>query len=1094
MKTYKRDQTRTRGYALSSLTIRIVLMGAIPLVGLGLFQSGEDQTFQVPEGVVVEKIAGPSLVKYPLFADFDDQGRLYVAAGTGQNISGPEIYPLKLGKIYRLEDTDQDGQFDKSVVFADGLVFPQGVLWHEGAVYVASHPAIWRLEDTSGDGVADKKEVLIGKFGFTGNGCDIHGPFLGPDGWMYWTEGRHGYKIHTKEGEYLEGMASRLWRSRFDGSQIERLAGGGFDNPVEITWTADGDLFGTMDQWEGDAIIHYVLGGVYPQARHPSVGEFAYTGRLLGFATQFSPAFPAALCGFATVQTDHFGPEFKNTLLTTHFNVKRLQQHVLTQEGATFKAENKNFLISTDLDFHPTDVLEDADGSLIVLDMGAWFTYGCPTAGVNPKEEATGWIYRVRRKDAPKVEDPWGASLPMAEMEPRELVNLLGDSRPKVRDRSVAQLVRIGTSAVSDLVATLEKDGQRSPGEALPAEVRRNALWALSRIGTPEAKAAIREALKDKDFGVRYAAVHSVGVERDQDALSTLQQIVVDGEDARLRLKAAEGLALLGRAEAVPSILESLRRGVNDHFLEHALIYALIQIADREATQVALADPNPKVRRAALLALDQMRKGPPPGPAQVASLGQQAATPPPVNYETEIFLDGERVPINSYTHIGDRPLSWREVLSILDTEDPDLLAAGAELINRREGELDIILETVSGWLKSGSLDDSQKRIIAGVMQTFGNNEKVQMLVAESLAASGASPSKLTVLRAIARTPEDQLPQAWLDGLSMALKSGDAQLQKEAVYVIRSHRVSVLDEQLRELAQNSSLPEELRVNAVSVFASRSPELATEHFRLLTDQLQPTVQPLLRIVAAEALGASKLSSEQLSIVADLIGSGSALEVPLLVPAFAGHQDEKVGMALVNALLRSEGADALSTTNLEYALQGFPASVQSAAAPLYQKRAATHQREKGHLVQLFTEMEVTKGDVEAGEKIFYSAEAGCYTCHAIGGKGGTVGPDLANVGRRRGTRRTLEKLIFPDSEVLPGYRSYQVTTRQGQVVTGLIAREDGDRVYIRTKDLGEVRIFKNDVVAVKGSNGSVMPTGFDKILSPREINDLLEFLVAQ
>ena len=50
------------------------------------------------------------------------------------------------------------------------------------------------LEDTDGDGRADKKEELVGKFGFNGNGCDIHGPFLGPDGWLYWTDGRHGYQ------------------------------------------------------------------------------------------------------------------------------------------------------------------------------------------------------------------------------------------------------------------------------------------------------------------------------------------------------------------------------------------------------------------------------------------------------------------------------------------------------------------------------------------------------------------------------------------------------------------------------------------------------------------------------------------------------------------------------------------------------------------------------------------------------------------------------------------------------------------------------------------------------------------------------------
>src|SRR3990172_2313093 len=152
------------------------------------------ESFRVPPGLVVEKVAGPPLIQYPLFGCLDDQGRLYVAEGTGTNLPGTELVKLQQGRVTLLEDTDGDGAFDASKTFADKLVFPQGVLWHDGAVYVASHPSIWRLEDTDGDGQADRRDELVGKFGFNGNGCDIHGPFLGPDGWIYWTDGRHGYK------------------------------------------------------------------------------------------------------------------------------------------------------------------------------------------------------------------------------------------------------------------------------------------------------------------------------------------------------------------------------------------------------------------------------------------------------------------------------------------------------------------------------------------------------------------------------------------------------------------------------------------------------------------------------------------------------------------------------------------------------------------------------------------------------------------------------------------------------------------------------------------------------------------------------------
>ena len=193
--------------------------------------------FRLPPGFTLERVAGPPLVRYPLFAEFDERGHLFVAEGTGANLAGPELREKKLGRITRLEDSDGDGIFDKSTVFADGLVFPQGVLWHRGALYVASHPSIWRLDDPDGKGVATRRTELVSGFEFNGNGCDIHGPFSGPDGRLYWTDGRHGYKIRTRDGEVVEGLAARIWRSRFDGTEVERLCGGGFDNPVELDFT-----------------------------------------------------------------------------------------------------------------------------------------------------------------------------------------------------------------------------------------------------------------------------------------------------------------------------------------------------------------------------------------------------------------------------------------------------------------------------------------------------------------------------------------------------------------------------------------------------------------------------------------------------------------------------------------------------------------------------------------------------------------------------------------------------------------------------------------------------------------------------------------
>src|SRR6266436_444801 len=122
--------------------------------------------------------------------------------------------------------------------------------------------------------------------------------------------------------------------------------------------------------------------------------------------TSFGSALPAALCGVVSIRSGHFGQEYQGTLLTTQFNVHRLQQHRLTPSGATFASINKDFIVSSNYDLRLSDVLEDADGSLLVVDMGAWFNYGCPTAKI-AKPEVHGSIYRIRRTEAPRVADPW---------------------------------------------------------------------------------------------------------------------------------------------------------------------------------------------------------------------------------------------------------------------------------------------------------------------------------------------------------------------------------------------------------------------------------------------------------------------------------------------------------------------------------------------------------------------------------------------------------------------------------------------------------------------------------------------------------------
>ena len=135
-------------------------------------------------------------------------------------------------------------------------------------------------------------------------------------------------------------------------------------------------------------------------------------------------------------------------------------------------------------------MIEDADGSLLVIDTGAWYKLCCPTSQL-AKPRVLGAIYRVRRKGGAAPADPRGRSLAWATMTPADLAGLLDDSRPAVQSRALHQLGKVGEAAVPALADVLRRS--RS------VEARRNAVWALTRIDGAPAREAVRVALDDRD-------------------------------------------------------------------------------------------------------------------------------------------------------------------------------------------------------------------------------------------------------------------------------------------------------------------------------------------------------------------------------------------------------------------------------------------------------------------------------------------------------------------------------------------------------------------------------------------------------------------
>ena len=513
-------------------------------------------TFTIPDGYELKRVAGPPLVQRPMHMYFDDSGVLYVTDSSGDTRKAPVQLKEPEHRVLRLVDRDGDGTFDESTVFADELPFPEGILVHDGAVYVGAPPYIWKLRDSDGDHVADERTVWFDGGSIENCGNDMHGPYMGPDGFFYWCKGAFAPQEHElTNGRTLTSHAAHIYRARPDGSQLERVITGGMNNPVGLAFSETGERFlsGTFfdlsKPGRRDGILQAVYGGMYGRRHERVLDPHPNTGRLLPIMSQLGPAAPSGM-----LMPRHPGSEWKGDLICTEFNTRRLSRHRLSTSGSSYSAVTSTFLESDQTDFHPTDVIEDADGSLLVADTGSWYMICCPTSKI-AKPHVLGAIYRVQKKDSKKHEDLRGLKLDWSQPQ----VAWLSDSRPAVVKRAIDALAKANNI-----------DALRS------SSARLSAVWALHRISGGRARAAVREFLSAEDPDVRAAAIHSVALWRDREALALLIEVLSQDDPTRRRL-AAMALGRLGDGEAVNPLLQAHSTEM-DPFLSHAIAYALYEI------------------------------------------------------------------------------------------------------------------------------------------------------------------------------------------------------------------------------------------------------------------------------------------------------------------------------------------------------------------------------------------------------------------------------------------------------------------------------------------------------------------------------------
>ena len=155
--------------------------------------------FRLPAGLKIQLVAAEPQIESPVAMAFDEDGRIWVVE-MGDYPNGPARGQKPQGRIRILEDRDGDGFYETSRVFADGLLFANGLMpWKDGVI-VTMAPKITFLRDTDGDGKADREEVLYEGFAALNPQLRVSHPILGMDNWVYVANGLRGGQV-KKSGQ-----------------------------------------------------------------------------------------------------------------------------------------------------------------------------------------------------------------------------------------------------------------------------------------------------------------------------------------------------------------------------------------------------------------------------------------------------------------------------------------------------------------------------------------------------------------------------------------------------------------------------------------------------------------------------------------------------------------------------------------------------------------------------------------------------------------------------------------------------------------------------------------------------------------------------
>ena len=1021
--------------------------------------------FSIPESCSIEKVSDDTLCTWPIVAAFAPDGSLVVAESVW-NLQTKQTVQEQLisrpHRLVRLRDSNNDGKFDSRQVIADKLSFPEGILCIGNDILLTAPPQIWKLSDLDGDGVCENRQIWFDGTTLTGCANDLHGPWLGPDGWIYWTKSAFAEQTH----EILPGKvhvektwtskASHLYRRHPQGGPIDPVMTGGMDNLVDVAWLPNGDRFFCATFLHHprngfrDGIGAATYGSIFGKP-HAVLDGHPRTGKLMDPTAELGPAAPAGLMFLGDLSPSLTLPPIDTSkssssgiktdesgfLLCAQFNLHQISLHRLTQRSdqAHYRAESFPLVSSNRIDFHPVDLLLDTDGSILIVDTGGWYDLCCPSSGTDQRV-ASGGIYRLRGLTSSE-------SLSKNE-------NLLSEQK-RLEDLTKRSIEYV------------QSDESQRP--ALEEQYHRLVL----------------DSMRDQAPSVVTLACHLASLHRLEACRDRASELLVS-PNASLRRSGAEILGRIGIRGELQEILNQIRLAKNDRTLSHSLIYALIEGASDEDLFESLQAAAP---------------ADPAGPSATALVRV-------LEHRKRLSLEHANL-----------------VLQIALAQDQDTSEFGLQVLEAHPQWIDAILLAIDKSSSSPSdatpndtppSDTPPSDAVLALVARWSDNPQVAQWACEHLLKAPSSAA--AILSKLGNRP---VPQSWIQPLAKQLKEsspdklslwqsalqgrtwkGDFSAIQQALADLLPRFQSNPNSDARQLPwlnwvalmpPGSELPEDLELQVLQV-ALADPTAPADPTTAADPTIGDSELRERRNVAWKILSNLRLRSDRSrDRILDRLTHAGPLELPVAIESFLQESTVAQDAAMLEALQGLATVKTLSPEAILRKLKNRSPEIQTTWKEALETWTRPDPEIRSKVDQWMSQLK--PGDPKQGYHVFRSTKATCSACHQVGYVGGNLGPVLSKIGQSRSRRDLLEAILFPSARLEQAYRSTKVLLSDGEIVQGLLVSESPKELVLQVAADQRRSIQTADIDRLEASNVSIMPAGLENQMTIEELSDLIAFL---